>query len=102
MNTLKRLSLGLLLSSVLFGVFGCAPFKRYESIGSGGVRYDLERAEALPCPFCGGHAEVLDASSPANGAWSVQCQSGYCKIEPWTGWRETRKEALNAWNTRPK
>lgn len=44
----------------------------------------------LPCPFCGGEAELDEYC----GRYVVFCKSEKCS------WRDTEAEAIEAWNTR--
>ena len=52
----------------------------------------------LPCPFCGGEAEL----NGRNGEYYVDCnlQYGNCACIPTTWGFETEEEAIEAWNTR--
>lgn len=58
-----------------------------------------DELKPLPCPFCGGNAELNEWPEPFKPArstlWSVRC----CKVE--TDWEETAEAAIAAWNTRP-
>lgn len=54
-----------------------------------------------PCPFCGGPAEVTQCGRE----WYVECAQKrpvecYCK--PWTGYCDTKLDAIEIWNRRPK
>ena len=55
----------------------------------------------LPCPFCGGAAEVEDARG--SGGWSVGCadQSGDCYGYQSLTTFPRKSEAIAAWNRRP-
>ena len=44
----------------------------------------------LPCPFCGGEAELDEYC----GKYVVFCKNASCS------WRKTKAEAIEAWNTR--
>lgn len=44
----------------------------------------------LPCPFCGGEAELDEYC----GKYVVFCKNSSCS------WRETKEQAIEAWNTR--
>ena len=46
----------------------------------------------LPCPFCAGEAEYIQAGS----LWGVLCKS--CAAS--SGWRYPKREAAEAWNLR--
>lgn len=61
-------------------------------------------AELLPCPFCGGKAEVEQIPSATWDKFVAHCKSskciafyiGYCD----EGIYDTRTKAIEAWNTR--
>lgn len=59
-----------------------------------------EEIQLLPCPFCGGEAELIQdfnhPSRPAAIAWQVDCVE--CWIE--TLYHNTPEEAAAFWNTR--
>lgn len=46
-----------------------------------------ERGELLPCPFCGGEAQIED-----NWIFCLQCGVGYEEFDP--------TKSIEAWNTR--
>lgn len=48
----------------------------------------------LPCPFCGGEAEMLNYSE---SEWLVNCPACGGMVEKW---RKTEAEAIEQWNTR--
>ena len=60
--------------------------------------------ELLPCPFCGGEAELkptydLDADE-IDGWFAWCCTANDCTTHPMTNDYLTRAEAIEAWNTR--
>ncbi len=58
----------------------------------------MDDKELLPCPFCGGKAEIWKAhpENPKRNAW-IACM-GKCVVM--TKEHETTEEAVKAWNTR--
>lgn len=50
--------------------------------------------ELKPCPFCGSEAKLFTARGKCNQI--VRCLE--CNVSP--GYRQTKKEAIEAWNTR--
>lgn len=74
-------------------------------------RFDEERRAAmtgnrttlLPCPFCGGEAELhptYDMDTNEVDGWFVWCDNGTCECKPETGQFFTEAEAIAAWNRR--
>lgn len=55
-------------------------------------------SELKPCPFCGGEAHIVKDF----GEYRVLCLLVDCKVNPISHYRETEKEAIEAWNTRAK
>ena len=56
--------------------------------------------ELLPCPFCGGEANVIDHHND-DGSVSVGCNNDTCLGFSGLGWLyKTEAEAIAAWNTR--
>jgi len=55
-----------------------------------------ETPTLLPCPFCGGEAEMNQAWS----YWDVMCHSDLCGVRPVSDGYDTQSEAAAAWNTR--
>lgn len=59
--------------------------------------------ELLPCPFCGGKAELHalhDIRTDEVDGWFVWCsKDNACAIQPMTGDYNTEAEAIAAWNT---
>jgi hypothetical protein len=58
--------------------------------------------ELLPCPFCGGPAELEEIDS---GSWSVGCEEKVLSVHYCMGYQSltsfaTKREAIAAWNTR--
>lgn len=55
--------------------------------------------ELLPCPFCGGEADLIDISDEYEGEYWVahQCANG-TSVE--TNSYDTEAEAIAAWNSR--
>lgn len=52
----------------------------------------------LPCPFCGGPAEIWNAhQNPKRTAW-IACMGRCCVLV--SKEHETTEEAIQAWNTR--
>jgi hypothetical protein len=54
-----------------------------------------DRAELLPCPFCGGPCNMLDRT----GFYMATCSNCACHLACNYG---TRAEAITAWNTRSR
>jgi len=52
-----------------------------------------------PCPFCGHEAVAIHSSWWDNDEYDVECFNGECPVKPHTC-RETKDEAIAAWNTR--
>ena len=57
---------------------------------------DNRTTELLPCPFCGGEAEVFNPFDKTAGTWCVICRECACA----SGFEQTEAEAIAAWNTR--
>jgi hypothetical protein len=55
-----------------------------------------ETPTLLPCPFCGGEAEMNQAWS----YWDVMCHSDLCGVRPVSDGYDTQSEAAAAWNAR--
>lgn len=53
-----------------------------------------------PCPFCGHEAAAFHSSWDSDD-YDVGCFNGECPVKPHP-WRETKAEAIAAWNTRAK
>ena len=51
--------------------------------------------ELLPCPFCGGEAEL---ANPYGIGWYVRCKRPGCAMMGYDN--ETEAEAIAAWNSR--
>jgi Lar family restriction alleviation protein len=56
------------------------------------------RVELLPCPFCGGEAELNDLGDPQDDSF-VSCTRPKCEVQQIA--RFTPEAAIAAWNTRP-
>jgi hypothetical protein len=63
--------------------------------------------ELLPCPFCGGKAEIKDARKFLVVSkfsyiipYSVGCSNKKCDVKPYTEYSSTEQEAIDAWNRR--
>ena len=55
--------------------------------------------ELLPCPFCGGKAEILTAESMHGGyLFGIMCNDCCSRGDVY----DTEAEAIDAWNTRVK
>ena len=57
-----------------------------------------------PCPFCGGEP-ILDEDSVAftnkpKSCFQILCINRQCGVHLKTKWRETKQEAIEAWNRR--
>lgn len=61
--------------------------------------YSKTATELLPCPFCGGEANL--EKSPESGKWHVECGDADC-IGFWTAsvYFDIEAEAIEAWNRR--
>lgn len=60
-------------------------------------------SELLPCPFCGGEAELhptYDIDTNEVDGWFVWCNNDTCECKPETNQHFTEAEAIAAWNTR--
>lgn len=60
-------------------------------------------SELLPCPFCGGEAELhptYDMDTSEVDGWFVWCNNKECECAPETREHFTEAEAIAAWNTR--
>lgn len=56
-----------------------------------------EKMLPLPCPFCGGKAEIASERD----LWQVRCTGGpKCATWPITNWRQDSSEVVAAWNRR--
>ena len=63
---------------------------------------ERSKTELLPCPFCGGKADLFSVPSPAERgqvAHRVICRSPHCAA---LGYFKTEEGAIKAWNTRAK
>ena len=57
-------------------------------------------SELLPCPFCGGEAEIMHLPAVEPSAqWHIHCANRDCEVDPFL-WRSTEAEAIAAWNSR--
>ena len=59
--------------------------------------------ELLPCPFCGGEAELhasYDMDTNEVDGWFAWCNNEQCECKPETNEYFTEAEAIAAWNTR--
>lgn len=59
--------------------------------------------ELLPCPFCGGEAELhpsYDMETDSVDGWFAWCNNKECECAPETREHFTESEAIAAWNTR--
>ena len=59
--------------------------------------------ELLPCPFCGGEAELrqtYDIETLEVDGYFVWCHNRECECMPETNVHLTEAEAIEAWNTR--
>ena len=60
-------------------------------------------SELLPCPFCGGEAEIhptYDMDTNEIDGYFVWCDNDKCECKPETREHFTEAEAISAWNTR--
>ena len=58
---------------------------------------DPPEPNLLPCPWCGGPAEIEEDDQ---GLFHVGCTTRQCKAEPKIGAYDIRDNAIAAWNTR--
>lgn len=71
---------------------------------------DSNATELLPCPFCGGNAEIAEGMYTAwEGGYSIRCRkcaltfgaSGRLgEVYEWSSSFKTESEAIAAWNSR--
>lgn len=54
-------------------------------------------ASLLPCPFCGGDAELV---ADGDGVYAG-CATKQCLIKPITDTYRIKRDAIRAWNRRP-
>ena len=52
-----------------------------------------------PCLFCGEKAR-LRKDSKSDKEFQLGCFNDYCLIQPQTGWRTFKEDAILAWNKR--
>lgn len=65
------------------------------------VEYEGKKIDLLPCPFCGGEADIY--SYRRSGPWyRIRCSGDGCPINPMTYSRRTLEQAAADWNHRPK
>lgn len=57
-------------------------------------------SELLPCPFCGGEAELMYWEDDLLSAFSVACTNDDCYMMVDTGFYRNLQDAIDAWNTR--
>lgn len=57
-----------------------------------------------PCPFCGGEAIAKKDADKNRYNWYVTCSYATwdCPCMPSTGYYDTKKHAIEAWNRRAK
>lgn len=58
----------------------------------------MKKIELKPCPFCGGEADLSDTAvrtKQGKKLWSVECMECGVILD-----RESREDALEAWNNR--
>lgn len=64
----------------------------------------MRKPKLLPCPWCGATPAPEQAFPYSDTAcWRVSCDGtgpDGCGVLPDTGWRDTKAEAIEAWNTR--
>ena len=58
----------------------------------------MDEIELKPCPFCGSPGVMRNVGTQ----WYVMCSCGPddCPAYPWTGYHESQKRAVEAWNRR--
>lgn len=64
---------------------------------------NTKNGKLLPCPFCGGEAELhqtYDMDTNEVDGWFVWCNNKECECTPETREHFTEAEAIAAWNTR--
>ena len=66
----------------------------------------IEEGSLLPCPFCGGAAEVCydDTFFGIFKRYMVECTVCWASTHGYADtdlWKSSRQEALDAWNRRP-
>lgn len=60
---------------------------------------EAEGEKLMPCPFCGGEAEVF--SSPYyHKRFAVRCNDNRCDVRPCTEYAKDINDAIAAWNRR--
>lgn len=62
------------------------------------LTFEAEEEKPLPCPFCGGEAEVLEGYSVMPKGTFVQCKNCWAFVAGF----KTKTDAIAAWNRRVK
>ena len=61
---------------------------------------DCSADALLPCPFCGGRAEILEDDSYRPSLWDVQCNTLGCFMEWGSNLSLFKDEIIAMWNKR--
>ncbi|MBR3328437.1 MAG: Lar family restriction alleviation protein [Atopobiaceae bacterium] len=73
------------------------------------TNYENELPKLLPCPFCGGEADVFEhytdhytyAGCAGRVYWGIRCANkSVCMMSPYTQLFVSKSEAIEAWNSR--
>lgn len=59
----------------------------------------MSKTKLLPCPFCGGEAEMVVAHHVFEKPCVVICKDKHCGVSK-GNFSKTKEEAINAWNNR--
>ena len=60
----------------------------------------MSKIELKPCPFCGGHPEIVTPEETDGQYWFIACTNDNCWGIAGTDLCDTETEAIDKWNRR--